>query len=164
MRQKQMLKNGFTLIELLVALAVLSLLITAGVPGMQSLLANMSVSSGGDQLVNTLAYARVEAVSRVNNVSVRSSSGTTDWTSGWTVFVDNNGGCTVDGADEVIRVVSPSTNAGVTVTSTTNATACISFNRLGENGGGTIVGFDVEATHATTKSISVSAIGYTSVD
>jgi type IV fimbrial biogenesis protein FimT len=185
MKQNLKTKNGFTLIELLVTLVILGILLAAGVPGMQNLLANMSVRSSTDKLINSLAYARGEAVARGANVSVRSTNTTVpvtldeDWSDGWEVFVDSNADCTWDAAiaaapptpavpeEEMLRVVDISAeNLSVLSINTvslpgSDATSCVGFNALGENRASTGSSLTLSAPNATAKTITVSPAGYT---
>lgn len=151
-------KNGFTLIELLVTMALLGLLVAAGVPGLQTLFANMAVRTTSENLVNTLAYARGLAVSSVDDIIVCPSTdanncgGVVDWVTGWIVL---------DSAGMVLRVVD---NAG-TNTTITGAPANVGFDRQGETVGAA-VGFSVGSTQTgiSARQITVSAVGYTSIN
>ncbi len=166
-----MKRNGFTLIELLVTITLLGILLGVGIPSLQTLMANMTIRSNTEKLINSLAYARGEAVARVKNVSVRSASVTesggavtsVDWSDGWMVFVDEAGNCSFDAGDEVLRVIDISAD-DVTITPPSNTTACIRFNRLGENDNATAAGFGLSKTGASSAAITVSNTGYTSKD
>lgn len=156
MKQNPNAKKGFTLIELLVAMVILGILVAAGVPGMQTLLANMAVRSTSDKLVNSLAYARGEAVSRVENVSVCSSNngvscGAT-WADGWIVT-------SADGT--VLRVVD---NSAANTAIAPSGPATIAFDAQGENTQAASA-FTVSSSSGTqTRQISVSVTGYTSIN
>lgn len=180
MNKKLAVIKGFTLIELLVAMVIIGILAAVGVPGMQTLLANNTVRSTSDRLINSLAYARGEAVARVASVSVRSATGTVDWGDGWTVFIDVDASCTINGADEVLRVIDRS-NENVEVESVnesddgddttvdppSTAVNCIGFDRLGEYGHNSLganlnsSSFTIEVDNATARTITVGATGYT---
>lgn len=154
--------KGLTLVELLVAMVVLALIIGVGVPGMQSLMANMNIRTNTDKLVNSLAYARGEAVARVENVSIRSVDGNADWSKGWTVFVDKNGDCVNDnGTDEVLRVVDLSAE-NLTVTASSNQAGCLTFDRLGESASTTSTSFDLSKDGGTSNGVTVSNTGFAS--
>lgn len=164
--------KGFTLIELIVTLVITGVIFTAGIPGLQSLLGNVSLNSNAERLVNSLAYARGEAVARVENVSVTTTA------SGWIVYIDTNTNCTRDAAvaavaasagvaatpsiaeEEILRVVDISAD-NVTVTA-----KCVAFNGLGENRGGAVDTFTVDslAAAASAATVRVSITGYTSID
>lgn len=158
--------KGFTLVELIVTLVIVGIILTAGIPGLQSLLGNVSLNSNADKLVNSLAYARGEAVARVENVSVTTTA------SGWIVYIDTNTNCTRDTAvaavgatpavaeEETLRVVDISAD-NVTVTP-----KCVAFNRLGENRSGAVDTFTVDSltAAASAATVRVSVTGYTSID
>ena len=88
--------RGFTLIELLVTLAVVTTLLTLGVPALQATVSTNRLATGVNGLVGTLALARSEAVKRNGDVVVcQSNDGLTcsrkgDWRDGWRVFLDRN--------------------------------------------------------------------------
>ena len=95
--------EGFTLIELMVAVAVLAVVLTAGVPSFRDIVRNNRLSSMANEFSATLNYARSEAIKRGIRVSVRKSG--TNWENGWQVFTDNSGTAgTNDGTDVTLRV------------------------------------------------------------
>ena len=59
---------GFTLIELMVTIALLSILLTLGVPSFHSLIRNMSLTTQANQFVASVQLARSEAVRRNRSV------------------------------------------------------------------------------------------------
>jgi len=101
--------RGLTLIELLVALAVLVILLTVAVPGMQNFVKNNRLTAAANSLSTSMALARSEAVRRGRAVTVcASASGAacdgTAWADGWIVFVDGGTAGSVDTGDEILRV------------------------------------------------------------
>ncbi|MFT6237706.1 MAG: prepilin-type N-terminal cleavage/methylation domain-containing protein [Cellvibrionaceae bacterium] len=174
-KQKIKKLKGFTLIELIVTVLITGVIFAAGVPGLQSLLGNVSLNAGADKLASSLAYARGEAVARVENIAVTTTA------SGWIVYIDTNANCARDAAvaavaaspgppavaailaiagEEILRVVDVSADS-VTVTA-----KCVIFNGLGENGGGAVETFTVDsiAASAGAATVRVSVTGYTSID
>lgn len=99
-------KNGFTLIELMVTLSVVAILAIVAIPSFTgSIKRNRAVTQTND-LISALNLARNEAIRRNVRVSVCSSTdeltcaASTDWATGWIVFVDqNNNGSFEDDAD-----------------------------------------------------------------
>jgi len=158
MKQNSNAKNGFTLIELLIAMVILGILVAAGVPGMQTLLANMSIRSSTDNLVNSLAYARGEAAGRVRNVTICSSAnGTTcggNWADGWIVWSDEDGDSVLDPGE----VIKSENISGSSVAIAGGGT--IGFNNVGEGNAGGDVVFTLSKDHGTSKTITVYATGY----
>ena len=87
--------QGFTLIELMVTLAVLAIALSVGVPTYQSLTAQSSISSAGNDLLAALALARSEALKRDATVSLQAVSAEASDTlgGGYCVVVGNPGNC-----------------------------------------------------------------------
>ena len=90
-------QGGLTLFELLLGIVVLSVLLTAAVPGFQSTINSNRLAAQTNALVTALNLARSEAVKRGEPVSVCASadqatcSGGTAWTAGWIAFTDASG-------------------------------------------------------------------------
>ncbi len=86
--------TGLTLIELLVALAVISVLLSYGVPEARSLVKLNESAVTINKLVSDFAYSRTESIKRMRDVVVcKSSDGQTcnnnaGWQGGWIIFVD----------------------------------------------------------------------------
>ena len=118
---------GITLIELMVAIAVLSILLTIGVPGFNSFIQNSRSTALANELVTTLNLARSESVRRAEDIIVCASNDQTscsgDWVDGWIVIPS--------GANQTpIRVWdSPAQTA---VIARTGASGNLIFNSLGE--------------------------------
>jgi len=101
---------GFTLIELLVTISIAAILLTLAVPNFMDFQRNNRLLAQANDLMLAFAYAKSEAVKRGVRMTVcsrntdSSCAGSTTWDSGWLVFVDNDGGGTVNGSDEVLQV------------------------------------------------------------
>ena len=97
-------KQGFSLIELMVTIAILAILVAIAAPGMTSLMRANELRGQLSTLKSSLAYARNEAVSRKQQISVCSRKSDTEcessgaWT-GWLVFIDLDGDGVVDSND-----------------------------------------------------------------
>ncbi|HZD53197.1 MAG TPA: GspH/FimT family pseudopilin [Woeseiaceae bacterium] len=82
-------ESGFTLYELLVTVAVAGIILSFGVPGFMSFIANSRATTHTNDVVTALNLARSEAVRRGAAVTVCSSSdaatcnGGNDWSDGW---------------------------------------------------------------------------------
>ena len=111
--------KGFTLIELIVALLIGAALMTMSAP-MANMLRNNKASSVAYEFVSALNYARSEAITRGNRVTVcrtisgKKCEGHPDidnqkvWDSGWMVFSDQNGNGQFNPTqDEILKVREP---------------------------------------------------------
>lgn len=82
--------RGLTLIELIIALAIIAILVTAGVPGMRQLIDSNRTTAYVNSLVGGIHLARSEAVKRNSEVSICASNNGTgcsgDWSNGWVVL------------------------------------------------------------------------------
>jgi type IV fimbrial biogenesis protein FimT len=95
-------ENGFTLIELMITLAVLAITLTIAVPGFRDFIMRNQMATNANEFVASIHLARSAAIKQQRNGYITSNAGT-NWTNGWTVWVDNDGDNAQD-ANEVIRV------------------------------------------------------------
>jgi len=80
---------GFTLIELMVTVAIAAVLLVVAVPSFVSFQRNSELTSATNSFVAAVNAARGEAMKRGMNAMLVPATGT-DWSSGWTVFVDQD--------------------------------------------------------------------------
>lgn len=101
--------RGFTLIELLVSVAIVAIMIRLAVPSYQFIINSSRISSELDGLQTSFQLARSEALRRGLSVTVcssvdgRSCSGSSNWKTGWLVFVDPNHNAAFDRGDTLLR-------------------------------------------------------------
>ncbi len=91
-------QKGFTLIELMVATVILAILVSAGVPAMQSLFANKNIKTVGKFFEQSIKLARTEAIQRSAIVRVKPTANSFDWSQGWYLEYTNE-----SGSNELIR-------------------------------------------------------------
>ncbi|MCG8436111.1 MAG: GspH/FimT family pseudopilin [Gammaproteobacteria bacterium] len=103
--------RGFNIIELMVTLAILSVLVTVGVPSMVEFVKNNRMTANINDFIVAINVARSEAIKRRAAVSICRSSnpladspscdtgGGTGWHTGWVVFVDDDMDGTPEAAD-----------------------------------------------------------------
>lgn len=90
-------QSGITLLELLVTLAIVAVLLAAGVPSFRAWVQNQELRGAAGRLASDLHFARRAAVDRGSRVTVcpgDERSGCRDvpaWEDGWIVFGDDNG-------------------------------------------------------------------------
>ena len=121
--------NGFTIVELMVTLAVAAILLGLATPSFRDMLANNRLTGTATQLLGSLNLARGEAIKRNGLVTVSSTSGTSDWTAGWTVSV----GAEILRSNDAVR-------GGQTVSGTVSS---LQFNGRGAVVGGSTPNLDV---------------------
>jgi type IV fimbrial biogenesis protein FimT len=104
--------RGFTLVELLVTLAVLAIVVVAGVPGFQSVVNGNRLAAASNETIAALQTARLEAIRRNRRVAVCASADANAGTSatcsasdpdGWLVFVDNDRDGSFGAGDLLLR-------------------------------------------------------------
>jgi type IV fimbrial biogenesis protein FimT len=93
---------GFTLIELMVTLSIAAILLLIGVPSFVNFKRNSELTSATNALVGAISAGRGEALKRGLNAVVVPAVGT-DWTRGWTVFLDKNSNQALDAGEVVVQ-------------------------------------------------------------
>jgi type IV fimbrial biogenesis protein FimT len=128
------LSHGFTLIELLVSITVAGILLGIAIPAFNSFVLNDRDTGQANSLVQSLSYARSEAVKRAspNGITVcQSASGAAcdagPWTEGWIViYVDP-----IIPAKTVVLQAVPALSGSNTVTPVAGPATGITFNSNG---------------------------------
>ena len=116
---------GFTLIELSITLAIITILAGVAGPAMAGFIEHQRATATAAALTTHMQLARMAAVSRNRRaVLCPSSDGShctdgTDWSSGWMLFVDDDGNRRPDRDDDILRVDLQPTSAHLRVVSTT---------------------------------------------
>jgi type IV fimbrial biogenesis protein FimT len=95
-------ENGFTLVELLITVAVLAITLTFAVPGFRDFIMTNQMATNANEFVSSIHLTRSASIKQQRNAYITSNAGT-NWTNGWTVWVDNDNDNAQD-ANEVIRV------------------------------------------------------------
>jgi type IV fimbrial biogenesis protein FimT len=81
--------TGFTLTELMITIAIMGIAMSVAIPSFNELIVNTRLVGAANTLIGALQLTRSEAIKRLKPVYLKPKSGN-DWTSGWTVQVDNN--------------------------------------------------------------------------
>ncbi len=118
---------GYTLIELMAALAVISILVSVGLPLMNVFFDSNRMISNTNELVAGLHIARSEAIKLQSRVTMCQSDDQANctnsgrWEDGFIVFVDDGGAAvgnaTVDGGERILRVNAGADGNQVTIRS-----------------------------------------------
>ena len=104
------MQNGFSLVELIVTVAIAAIVVSVGIPSLQSSMRDNRQSTAVNELSSALQMARSSAISRRERVTVcKSPDGlncvaANDWTQGWIVFADPNNPNVRDNAEEILHV------------------------------------------------------------
>lgn len=102
--------KGMSLLDFMIALAIITVLLSAGLPSLQNLLKNQRMSAAASQLTSHINLARNAAITRSASVVLCPSQDqlicTDDnrWQSGWLLFSDDNGNRQHETAEAIIQV------------------------------------------------------------
>jgi type IV fimbrial biogenesis protein FimT len=156
MMNKTKQQRGFTLIELMVTVAVAIIVLAVGIPAYDSMMANNRAIAQSNMFRAALNLARAEALGRNTPVTLIAMGA--DWTSGWSVYVeDGYTGLGTKGseADEptvkVWDALEPGTVISTNIDSSGSASAlaALTFTGNGELLGGNDANFEFSQTGST---------------
>ncbi len=120
-------QRALTLIELLITLAVVTILVSAGVPRLQGYSESNRLVAKVNRISGDISLARSEAIKRGLNVTLCGSGtsmiatpvcDTTQWELGWIYFIDANNDSTFNTADnDVLLGIGEALPGGLTLRS-----------------------------------------------
>ncbi len=90
-------KSGFTVLELITVMAIVAILLAAGVPALKTYIWNLRMKTAMDELQTDLNLTRGRAISHnIQTIICPSTnnsgcSGGFEWQNGWIMFTDLNG-------------------------------------------------------------------------
>lgn len=120
------------MVELMVTISIATILLAIAVPNYQRFMEQGRISSAASNLIGALNFARSEAIRRGVAVSLRNTSGSKQWESGWTMFVDNDGDGVQDAGDDTLRI-GATLAGGLTLRSTTSYADAIIYRPNGRS-------------------------------
>lgn len=150
---------GFTVVELMVVVAIIAVLLVFGVPSYKAVTTQNRMAGEINDLASDIALARSAAIKQGLTVTIcpsanpnatpaaaaPSCSNSTEWNTGWIVFIDVAGNQTFGNAngDTLLRVHGPFSGSDTLVSTATPGTLTyIAFNRMGgTNSFGTAANF-----------------------
>lgn len=109
---KKPFQQGFTALELLVTMAIIAILLTAGVPAFKNYSWNLRMKTAMDGLQTDLSLARSRAISHniqtiiCPAIDSNDCSGHSDWQDGWIVFTDLNGDRHKQDSEPLLKIAS----------------------------------------------------------
>lgn len=124
-------EHGVTLVELVIAIAIVAIVITIGVPNLQTWLVRIHVATKADAVLNGLQLARMEALKRNSRVffTLASDSG---WTLGCVTAVGDIDG---DGLADCPALIQSKPagegGSGTTLALTPSGATTVTFNGVG---------------------------------
>lgn len=130
-------ERGFSLLELLVVLGLALALAALALPSFRSLVVRWVLQTEGQALVDDLRFARTQAVTQGQPVSIcPSTDGATcadhaDWGRGWLMFIDTDANRMIDAGDRLIRQHQPSSAVQSIVSNGTARRAGLTYQPTG---------------------------------
>lgn len=101
---------GFTALELIVTMAIIAILLSAGVPAFENYNLNLRMKTAMEQLQTDLKLARGHAISHNIKTVICPATGDQDcsgqaaWQDGWIVFADINGDRQKQASEPLLKV------------------------------------------------------------
>jgi type IV fimbrial biogenesis protein FimT len=126
--------KGFTLIELMITVAIMSIMLTVGLPSFRSIIASNRLTSTTNSMVSALQLAKSEAMKQHKTVVIRKKNN--DWKNGWEVFVDDLIENKVFDSGETVLVVTTFDSVNSTIQIVPTYTNYISFSATGRAAAG----------------------------
>ena len=128
-RDFELRQYGLTLLEVMIAIAILGIVLAIGVPSYTHMTISNRLTADTNDLVASMQFARSEAITRGQAVTVCAAnanldgcSGTANWSTGWVIL---------DAANVPVRVHSPLTENAAVEVNVQNGVGSVSFNRNG---------------------------------
>jgi type IV fimbrial biogenesis protein FimT len=122
-------QRGLTMLEIMISIAVLGVILAIGIPSYAHITISSGLTSDTNDLVASMQFARSEAITRgeavtvcAANATLDACSGGGDWASGWVIL---------DAATNPIRVHPALTQNAAVEVNVQNGVGAVVFNRNG---------------------------------
>ncbi len=108
---KNRTQTGFTLYELLTTMLIVGVVLSIGVPNMQSFRQNSRMTAVANDLHSSFHLARSEATRSKSNITICASADSAvaiptcggEFEAGWVVFEDDDADITIDAGEAILR-------------------------------------------------------------
>jgi type II secretion system protein H len=160
-------QSGFTLLELMIALAVLSIVISVGIPSMRDAVEKGNTTAAAEEIYSQIQVARSESIARSQTVFMNLSEGT-EWALGFSSDqncdpTDNVPACTLpnlDGANPITHRVTFGDHEGMDIASTANQ---ITFMPQRGTASGATISITSQGDNGYAVNVIVGALGQVSL-
>ena len=162
-------QSGFTLIELMIVLAIMSIILSVGVPGMRTYLSNSAADSLSNAILIDIMYARNHAITNATTVKMiptgTANSGAStfapdtegvNWGQGWKIFEDSDDDNNIDNNELVIRTQA---SFGSDAHISSGPGGHITSGPAGILDNGRPIGFDNDGTAIRSGVLSIATFG-----
>jgi type IV fimbrial biogenesis protein FimT len=165
---------GFTLLELMIVTAIAVVLLAIAIPSFRTVIRTNRLAATTNELTAALQYARSEAITRGQRVTVCKSSSVSSttptcdnsagWQNGWLIFVDTDQDGTLDTGEVLLKVGQPST--GDTSIASTGFSNYASFlpSGISRNSSGLATGTFSICIAPDKRDIVLNAVGRLRID
>jgi|GEM_PF-190310 len=107
-------QRGFSAPELMVVLAVASILLAVAVPSLHGFIQSQRLMAAANEFQAAVSLARSEAIRRGVRVDLVPAKNGSDWSQGWTVYIDRNGNRKIDSGEQIMLAHGP-VSSGVVI-------------------------------------------------
>ncbi len=165
-------EHGFTLLELMVTLAVAAVLCGTAAPALGTFFKNSGLKGAAYELIGALNVARSEAVKRgsrtilchstePHNATPACGGSAKDWSTGWLVFIDEDGNSDFDIGTDILLTVGDAATDGIELRSNTTAHSTLIFRADGSLVGASTAQFVLCDNRGTVngKQVNVTRVG-----